>query len=403
MEQAEIKQNKAIRGYIIRCLVKGFNNTALTRQISNSMMAAGLIISPDISKYLDYLQGAGYIEFTAEKVTAYTAYANDAVIKLTKAGVDLAEGTIEDAKLVSALTNDSSKLIKAISNIQYDGPRTDLQAGVNLAKESFSDKTDNSHKYIIVLSDGVPNVAINYDKNYYSDDVIAKTKAELQSLSKVTDNVYIMLTGISNGEATATPSTKTYNQIIESVFGTTEKPTIGKFYYVTDDKIETTITNDIYKDLLPVSKSFTNLKVTDYFTKEIVENFDFSYVKNPNIGTISDKIDTKTNSILWTIPELKSGETAIVQYKLKLKTNYSEDIINKVLNTNTKLDLSYTDSDNKTNTKSSDVTPKVKLTEQLPTVLPKAGSTIFFGFMGIVLVIATAFGIKYIVVTNSMK
>ena len=97
MEQAEIKQNKAIRGYIIRCLVKGFNNTALTRQISNSMMAAGLIISPDISKYLDYLQGAGYIEFTAEKVTAYTAYANDPPPPPPKAGVDLAEGTIEDA------------------------------------------------------------------------------------------------------------------------------------------------------------------------------------------------------------------------------------------------------------------------------------------------------------------
>ena len=63
---------------------------------SNAMIAAGLIISPDISKYLDYLQGAGYIEFTEEKVTAYNAYANDAVIKLTKEGVDLAEGTIED-------------------------------------------------------------------------------------------------------------------------------------------------------------------------------------------------------------------------------------------------------------------------------------------------------------------
>lgn len=96
MEQAEVTLNKAIRGYIIRCLVKGFNNTALTRQISNSMMAAGLIISPDISKYLAYLEGAGYIEFTSEKVTAYTAYAKDAVIRLTKAGVDLAEGTIED-------------------------------------------------------------------------------------------------------------------------------------------------------------------------------------------------------------------------------------------------------------------------------------------------------------------
>lgn len=95
-EKAEIRQNKAIRGYIIRSLVKGYNNTAVVRQLSNAMIAAGLILSPDISKYLDYLQGAGYIEFTNKKVTAYTAYANDAVVKLTKEGVDLAEGTRED-------------------------------------------------------------------------------------------------------------------------------------------------------------------------------------------------------------------------------------------------------------------------------------------------------------------
>ena len=69
------------------------------------------------------------------------------------------------------------------------------------------------------------------------------------------------------------------------------------------------------------------------------------------------------------------------------------NIVNKVLNTNSKLDVTYTDSDNKTDTKSTDITPKVKLTENLPTVLPKAGSTIFFSFMGIVLVIAVAFGI----------
>ena len=96
LEKAEIQRNKAIRGYIIRCLVKGYNNAVLTRQLSNAMIADGLVISPDISKYLDYLQGAGYIEFTNEKVNAYTAYANDAVIKLTKDGVDLAEGTIDD-------------------------------------------------------------------------------------------------------------------------------------------------------------------------------------------------------------------------------------------------------------------------------------------------------------------
>lgn len=96
VEKEEVNQNKAIRGYIIRCLVKGYNNTALTRQMSNAMMAANIIISPDISKHLNYLHGAGYIEFTSEKVTAYTAYSEDAVVRLTKKGVDLAEGTIDD-------------------------------------------------------------------------------------------------------------------------------------------------------------------------------------------------------------------------------------------------------------------------------------------------------------------
>lgn len=94
--ELEIKQNKAIRGYIIRSLVKGHQNSLLLRQITNSLVADGLIVSPDISKHLDYLVEAGYISFTDRTVNAYNAYRKDAVIKLTKAGVDLVEGTIED-------------------------------------------------------------------------------------------------------------------------------------------------------------------------------------------------------------------------------------------------------------------------------------------------------------------
>lgn len=329
------------------------------------------------------------------------------------------EGTIEDAKLISELTNDSSQLISKISNIQYEGPRTNLQAGINLAKQYFSKNDDTSNKYVIVLSDGIPNVAINYDKIYFSDDVIAKTKNELESLKDITQNVYVMLTGISNGDTVVAPSNKTYNEIINSIFGTTAKPTIGKFYYITDDKIENTITSDIYKDLLPISQSFTNIKITDYFPDEIVNNFDFSYVKKPNIGTISSQIDTTTNSIIWEIPELKSGETAIIEYKLKLKENFDKNIIDKIINTNEKLDLSYTDFYNKTNTKTSDISPKIKLTEEkqneenstpqnsvvekLPTTLPKAGTNTFFGIILITIIIAIAFGIKYITVKNSIK
>ena len=94
--ESEIRQNKAIRGYIIRSLVKGHQNSLLLRQITNALVADGMIVSPDISKHLDYLTEAGYICFTDKTITAYNAYRKDAVIKLTKEGVDLVEGTIDD-------------------------------------------------------------------------------------------------------------------------------------------------------------------------------------------------------------------------------------------------------------------------------------------------------------------
>lgn len=314
-------------------------------------------------------------------------------------------GTIEDATIVSELTNNSAQLISSISNIEYNGGQTNLDAGISLAKQYFTDATDNAHKYMIVLTDGVPNVAIDHKAPFYSEDVFTKTKTDLQALSSVSDNVIIMLTGIEDGNQNinGAPTEITYNEVVEKVFGTTEKPTIGKFYYVTDDKIEETIKSNIYKDLLPISQSYTNLKVMDYFPQEIVDNFDFSYVKNPNIGEISPTIDKSTNSITWNIPELKSGETAIVQYKLKLTNDYDENIVNKILDTNTKLDLSYTDFSGSTDTKTSDITPQIKLTEPLPTILPKAGKTILLSVIAIVLIITIIFGIRYFIIKNKTK
>lgn len=73
MTEVEISRNKAIRGYIMRSLVKGYQNTLLVRQITNSLIADGMIVSPDISKHLDYLRDGGYITFTDKSVNAYNA------------------------------------------------------------------------------------------------------------------------------------------------------------------------------------------------------------------------------------------------------------------------------------------------------------------------------------------
>ena len=287
------------------------------------------------------------------------------------------EATLEDAFDVCKLTDNATELTNAISNIQTNGARTDLDAGLNLATSYFSE--DATNKYMIVLTDGVPNIALGYNNPYYSDDVIAKTKKSLIDISNNGIKLFTMLTGIDDENYVPAGVEKNFGQIIKEIFGTQETPTAGNFYYISDDKIEETITNTIYNDLLPVSKTFTDFTIVDYFPKEIIDNFEFAYVTEANIGNISAEIDKTNNSITWTIPELKEGETAIVQYKLKLKEDFDTTIIDKVLDTNEKVDISYKDPDGNDNNKTSDVTPKLKLTEpeELPTELPKTGKFIF--------------------------
>ena len=160
------------------------------------------------------------------------------------------EGTSADANVVAALSNNATELNNAISNIEANGPRTDLDAGITLASKQFTE-TDNN-KYMIVLTDGVPNIALGYNNPYYSDDVINTTKAKLQQLENEGINITTMLTGIDDEDYTPINIEKTFGEIINEIFGTEENPTTGNFYYVTDDEVEETITNDIYNSLLPV-------------------------------------------------------------------------------------------------------------------------------------------------------
>lgn len=309
------------------------------------------------------------------------------------------EGTTEDATLVSGLSNSSSVLTNAIDSIEANGPRTDLEAGLDLASKQFSSTATN--KYMIVLTDGVPNVSLGHNNPYYSDDTINATKAKLQAIEKQNIKLFTMLSGISDESYVPSGTTKTFGEIINEVFGTTKTPTAGTFYYVSDDKIEETVTT-IYNSLMPISQSYKNIQIVDYFPKEIIDNFDFAYVEKANIGEISAKVDTTNNSITWTIPELASGQTATVQYKLKLKQNFDSNIVGKILNTNEKVDLSYNDFDNNKQEKTTDVTPKLKLAEP-PAQLPKAGLNSILAGIIIITVLAIFFFVRFKKLNNDMK
>lgn len=310
------------------------------------------------------------------------------------------EATIEDATLVSDLTNDVSTLTSAISNIEANGPRTDLEAGLSLASSQFSEEANN--KYMIVLTDGVPNVGLGSNNPYYSDTTITQTREELQSLTDSNIQVITMLTGIDDEDYVPLGVSKSFGQIIQEIFGTPEQPTAGSFYYITDDKIEETITSDIYNSLVPDVKTLTNIVIKDYFPEEIVQNFDFAYVTESNVGEISAQINTDDNSITWTIPELPSGQTATVQYTLRLKENFDSGIVGDILDTNEKVEITYNDYDNVGQSKTSDVTPKLLL-EEPPAVLPKAGTTILIGFTILATGLLIFSIVRLAVINNKMK
>ena len=285
----------------------------------------------------------------------------------------LITGTEADAQKVCDLTTDLSELTTSISAIGGTGQYTNLDSGLQLAKNSFS--SENNNKYMIVLTDGLPNLAVGYNDLVTYDgltNVINQTKTTLTSLEDI--NIITMLTGIDNEEAIFRQegeNSYTYGQVINEVFGTEENPTIGKFYNVSDEEINQTITNDIFEDLVPVTQSLKNITVVDYFPQYIVDNFEMTYVEGIDTSNVSTEIDKETNSITWNLDNLSAGQSAKIQYNLTLKEEFDESIIDQILDTNEKVEVNYTDFDNTKKTVDSDVTPKIKLTTP-----PKEDNTI---------------------------
>ena len=315
----------------------------------------------------------------------------------------LITGTESDAQKVCDFTNDLNTLTSKISAIEGTGQYTNLDSGLKLAKSQFT--SDDNNKYMIILTDGLPNLAVGYNDLVTYDgltDVITETKSTLTSLDNV--DVYTMLTGIDNEEATFRTdgtNTYTYGQVIQEVFGTEEQPTKGKFYKISDNEIEKTITGKIYRDLLPIENALEDIVVVDYFPQYMIENFEMTYIDGIDTSNVSSQIDTETNSITWNLAKLLPGETAIIQYKLKLKDEFDEVIIDKVLDTNEKVDISYKDFDGTDETETSDVTPKIKLTRIpvdntiAPEPIPKAGSSMFIVVGIAILALAVYCGYKF--------
>lgn len=254
---------------------------------------------------------------------------------------DGAEGTLADAKLEQTLTSDVTEVKNALANIETsEGARTNIEAGLTIAEQNYTDE-DNT-KVLVLLSDGVPNNDTHGNFSSYSGKVAANTKAKLQSIDAKGINIIGAMIGL---------------------IGTPDKPTVGKFYYVQDKEIDKTLNETIVNILVPTPVTkLNNIIIKDYFPQTIIDNFNFEYVASPNIGNVSTQIDKSDNSITWKIEVLKEDEVATLSYKLTLKDNFNKEILDEILPTNEKVDITYNE-DGHVNSEDS---PTVRVKEEIP-------------------------------------
>lgn len=269
--------------------------------------------------------------------------------------------------LMCNLTDNKQTMLNAINeyenldtSVNIDGVEmlhcesgTNIEAGLKKANDNFSSGSKN--KIMILLTDGIPNASISYSTASY---VYNATKTRLKSIGDSGVSVISLMTGVTEEDD------DNAQEVIEQIFGTESNPTTGKFYNIADANLESVVTNDILADVMEKIQNPINItKIVDYFPEDITDNFDFSYVGSPSIGTASDTIDTESKTITWDIGTLKGDEVATLKYKLKIKDMKNTDLLNKTIATNEKVVLTYKDTEAKDYTVTLTSSPKIQLSE----------------------------------------
>ncbi len=94
-DQMQVIQNKQTRGQILSLLELTHPTPTPENTLINALISSHHIITPDISKHLDYLEDRGYIELKQAPTYLSTA-GSMRYVKLTSRGVDLLEETVQD-------------------------------------------------------------------------------------------------------------------------------------------------------------------------------------------------------------------------------------------------------------------------------------------------------------------
>ena len=240
----------------------------------------------------------------------------------------------------SVETNDVDNKVKEkatqlVTELLNEAPRAKISlvdnTGVKVAMNKTSLSTYTTAINNLTYTNGKSvEKAIEYANSTYTG--AANTKKYLVLISDATDSVKTILEdNVNNG-------VKVYS-ILANITNSEYKnggASLGKVTMIKD----VTDFSSIYNS---VNDSLVNVKVTDVFSAETLNYFDFSIISNDSDLTVT------TNSQGYTLDcaAIKAGESKTLKFKLDLKTTAAIDAgkIYRTLNTSDNMKLEYKDAE----------------------------------------------------------
>ncbi len=90
----QVAKNKMLRGQFLRTIALFYPAPISLKNLKTSLLTKGMTVEADVAKVVSYLRDKGYIKFTQGCIQGFE---DDDMVELTAKGVDLLEGTIQDA------------------------------------------------------------------------------------------------------------------------------------------------------------------------------------------------------------------------------------------------------------------------------------------------------------------
>lgn len=350
-----------------------------------------------------------------EKLDKYIAYLDTLTTKVfeknsnTKIGIIGMKGTVDDSKvnengkleigekdesningsennaeIVVNLTNKVEDIKSGLQNMNTSKTSyaNNFQAAIRLANKSYS---KDVNKILISLYDAVPDIAIgvkamvSYGGTTEYRTVEEAVKGKHEKIANYTSSEILTLKENNIDFILLRPDDTSYDQTwynmstgekeldfdgspyVQKIYGTMDKPIYGKMYTLTNDSLEKVVTEYIYEDIIKdIGTDIKSAKIKEYFSKEVLENFDITFL-NEEIDTTKIK---ENGYIEWNIGTVAGNNSATLKYTLKIKDMNNKNLLDKVISTSEKTELSYINNLGSEVTTTSTDSPKIKLKEQ---------------------------------------